>query len=277
MSNIPLLPEQMPPAYQVILSGQDESGVPIGYNHSGTIIAALPEQFDLSVTSNWAPIFPSPGLGGVLGALSGHGQVGQVAGLGGSLVTALASGTTGYTDQYPLFSSLYWVHTSPIEFTLNLQFNAIYDAKAEVMGNIRSLVMLMLPSYSNNGNGNFLTAPGPKLIGTSKYKINLAVGTAWTFSNVLIQDVHAQIDTMPTAQGDYISANVSVHISTDRIYTKQDLAKAFGGQAQSDPVSSVGTFLGNIGTSISNKFSGANPTASTTDDGAATSDDNVTV
>jgi hypothetical protein len=219
-----------PTGYLVVLSGQDETGTKIGYKNSGFITAFLPEQFEISTTSDWHTLMPSD-----LGTLLGTGNLSSFA---QNSLTALRS-LTGISGQIPAFSQLFWVNTSPISFNLNLQFNAVKDAAVEVSGNIQSLLSLTLPSYVLGGAGGLgiLKAPGPTLIQGDGpgggYNINLSIGSNWLFTNVLIQDVSATIDTLPTAKGDYISALVHVRVSTNRVYAKQDLAAAFGGKKQS--------------------------------------------
>ena len=260
MSAIPLMPSDpaYPKAYTVVLSGTDESGAPIGYNGSKTIVASLPESFDLSSSANYSALFPSPGLSEIAGAsiagtgLGGLGTFGANAANGAALAGKAAGITKsagGFTDVFPLFSQMYWVHTDPISFTLNLQFDAVYDAKAEVTANIQSLINLTLPSLDGAGT---LRAPGPALLSkltNNQYSINLTIGTAWTFTDVLITSVHATINTLPTSTGDYISATCSVGICLNRIYTKQDMAKAFSGTAQDSPTDPLqylaNTFSGN--------------------------------
>jgi len=232
----------VPTGYLVTLSGTDETGTKIGYNNSGYITCFLPEVFEITTTSSWDTLLPSD-----LASLSSYVSSGlaNLVKIGGGITQAL----TGFTGQIPAFSQLFWTSTTPISFNLNLQFNAVSDAAAEVSGNIQSLLSLTLPSLNTQGTGNsainFLQAPGPTLLqggsGNSNYNINLSIGTKWLFSNVIIQDVSATIDTMPTATGDYISAVCHVRVSTNRIYTKQDLNNAFNNTAQSASQLSPGT------------------------------------
>ena len=225
----------VPQGYQIVFSGQDENGTPIGYQGCGYIQAFLPEQFDIATTSQWQPLLASDLTSLISAANSVIGATGN------AIVQTAATGlrvVTGLTGQIPAFSQLFWTSTSPISFNLNLQFNAVVSAAAEVTANIESLLSLTLPSLSTgtqqiDGIG-ILKAPGPTIIQQSNgYNINLSVGANWLFSNVIIEDVGATIDTLPTSSGDYISALVHVRVSTNRIYTKQDLKAAFSNSTQS--------------------------------------------
>jgi hypothetical protein len=222
----------VPIGYICQFSGMDESGTKIGYNQSGYITAFLPEQFSISTSSQWETLAPSD-LTSLLGSTFTSGNLG--------LVNTIAQATTGYRAVVPALTQLFWVNTTPMTFDLQLQFNAVQSAQAEVTANIYSLLSLTLPSLAaNTGSSafNFLQAPGPSLLSgttyTSKYNINLSIGSNFLFSNVLVQDVAATIDTMPTSTGDYLSAIVHVRVSTDRIYTKTDLKNAFTGLSQSN-------------------------------------------
>ncbi|MDE1905566.1 MAG: hypothetical protein KGH75_03840 [Rhodospirillales bacterium] len=245
--SIPLAPEHcQTKGYVVVFSGTDENGNPIGYYPPGSnptkgkpgyIYAYLPEQFDIRTYGHWASLVPSGDLSSFLGATIGHNVVTNEIGTAGIISKA----TTGYTTQIPALSQLLWQSTDPLSFVLNLQLNATVDAKAEVTGKVASLLSLVLPSIDELGT---FRAPGPTLLsgnhGGSKYNISMNIGNIWTFNNIVIQEVSATFDVLPTVKGDYISATVHVVVSTDRIYSKQDLNKAMNGSNTATSTSASG-------------------------------------
>jgi hypothetical protein len=240
---IPLTPKDIAnvaPEYVVTFTGTDETGMKIGFDGSGVITASMPEAFDINTSAEFAPLFPSADIGRFLQY--------------GPLVSEIGSKAAGVSLQLPLFTQQLWVQSAPLSFTLNLQFNAVHNAKAEVTGNIQSLLLLTLPSMDNIGT---LRAVGPTLSPASKYNITMAVGKMALFSNVIIHDVNATIDTMATSKGDYISANVQVRVSTSTVYTKELLSQAFGNQKQTTQagaasLSSIGNVLSNFAGTVGN-------------------------
>jgi len=218
------------PNYLVSISGKDELGVPIGSYAGATndhygIIAVLPEEFAISTSSSWAPLLNSitqqllgSAFGGKLGTFN---TVAQMAGYG------IAG--TGFTQ-------LVWESTTPIEFRLPLIFNAVYNSQTEVMLPIMKLLSLTLPSTVGPNDAAIaldidrwlpLRAPGPNLTGSSKYQVNINIGQAFSFSNVLIKSVNATFKTLSVQSGDFISADVELEVSTTRILTKSDLFNYF--------------------------------------------------
>jgi len=261
---------QVNPGYIVTFSGTDEMGKPIGpvpekvYTQSqlnkpvpwnpnapvsGIIQAYLPEMFDIGTYSHWQPLSASADLVLLASLLSG-GKSGSsittaAAGFAGAMVPGVASTTqafTGYTAQIPQLSQMFWTSSDPLTFNLNLQINAVYSAKTEVTNTIASLLALTLPSVDVVGT---FRAPGPSLLPGgnygSQYNVNMAIGGNWLFPNVIIQNVSASFDVLPTVSGDYISATVHVQVSTSRMYSKTDLYTAMGNNPNPTSTTSPGT------------------------------------
>lgn len=266
--------------YVVTFAGTDELGNPIGYNPGGNssstgeygpsgvtgiIQAFLPEMFNLGTHSTWAPISPTSDLSGLLGGVVSQGVSSFVNKV--DKVGKLAQTFTGFTSQFQGLSAMFWQSTDPLTFNLSLQLNATVDAKAEVTGIVQSLMSLTLPSAGVSGIfGTELRAPGPSLISggqwTSKYNISMSIGNNWLFPNILIQQVSADFDVLPTVDGDYISATVHMLVTTNKIFTKSDLASAMSNSpapASSSP-GTIQSYANNIGNNVLNwAFSNASP------------------
>lgn len=217
----------MNPNYLVKFSGKDEGGNDVN------IIAAMPEVFDINTVADFRPLLPGGNIlaelhklaGGRLAALTGFAQ-----GLGQTALTA-----TGYSDQNVGLSKLVWISSSPLSFALPIQLNAMYNAANEVVQPAKQLLGLTLPTEYGGG---LLRAPGPNILASknsklnSQYNINLSIGNKIKFTNIVVTNVQAQIDTITTSKGDWISIQLHVTVVTDRIYSKQDLDNAFDMKSQ---------------------------------------------
>jgi hypothetical protein len=225
---IPAIPPKLTDVnknYMVHIWGKDELGQPL--NGSTGIWASLPEEFSLETTSEWSPI------------LSGLAQK-----ISSSLLGSLAAGVetavqaAGFSLMTKYTSHLVWNSTSPIVMRIPIKLDAVYDAKSDVTQIVMRLLSLTLPSdtFGNNGIlGNLLdntvplSAPGPNMLPTSKYDIHMSLGRLLFFPNIIVTGVSAMFNTRPTTDGDFISADVDITISTPTIYTKRDLSTVFRG------------------------------------------------
>ncbi len=224
--------------YLVYLHGHDEQNTPV------SVMASIPEQFGIHIMSDWHSILNTMSAGEVAsGAISGLAS--RVVGAAGGI----AKNLTGVTDVIPQFTHQVWSSTSPINFSVPFQFNAVESDIDEVMKPIRELVKLAAPSVIASGYAKgFLRAPGPSLIrkkslGKSPYSINLHVGNTFTFKDVIVTGVNFIGDSMFTINGNMISAQVDVNIMTSRIYTKSDIDKVFitmGGSSSSTQGNNAG-------------------------------------
>jgi hypothetical protein len=223
---IPAIPPKLTDVnknYMVHIWGNDESGTPI----DGTtgIWASLPEEFSIETTAEWTPI------------LSGLAQKIQ-SGLLGSLAefaeTAIKS--AGYSTMTKYTSHLVWNSTSPIVMRIPIKLDAVYDAQQDVSRIVLRLLSLTLPSEILAGNNILdnaldpimpLSAPGPTMAPNSKYNVHMSLGRLLFFPNIIITGVSAMFNTRPTTDGDFISADVDITISTPTIYTKRDLYTTF--------------------------------------------------
>jgi hypothetical protein len=220
-NNISVVPEAVNfnPNYAVHLYGTDENGTTVD------ILAAMPEQFGIHLTSDWHSLLNQASIGGLLsGSLTG-----TAAAAIGSVGSVLKS-FVGQTDIAPALTHQVWTSTSPLNFSIPFQFNAISSARKDVMDNIEALLLLESPSLNS---AHTLKVPGPTILKTknknaSQYKMHLNIGTTYIFEDIIVTGVSSVIDAMFTKSGDVVSAQVDVSISTSRILTKTDINKIFG-------------------------------------------------
>lgn len=217
--------------YVAKFSGTDANGKKIGVNGKG-IVLPMPEQFDIQTSSDFHQLLPG---GSIVEALGGF--TGQKAFSFLNSTSKAVQSTTGYSGQDLNLSKLLWANTSPIVLNLIFQLNALYNAKDDVQIPVQQLLSLSLPITV--GQSGFFRAPGPDVFTSknkalnSQYKINLSLGKNIKFSNVVVLNAQAQIDTINDANGHYISATLQVTVSTDRIYAVSDLQNAFSLKNQS--------------------------------------------
>lgn len=126
-----------------------------------------------------------------------------------------------------------WTGTSPLDFTLNLRFEAINDSEKEVLAPCRELQRMILP-YTRGAHGNqvLMLPPGPLAIGSIRKFlgaadegeiISIRIGKFMTMSKVIILEVNHNIKNRWEEGGNPVSADVSVHFQTYEVLTKNSL------------------------------------------------------
>jgi hypothetical protein len=204
--------------YAMHLKGTDENGTRI------SIFAFMPEQFGLHIQADWHSLLNQASIGGnVSGASPGFGGI-------ISSIAGIAKGSIGQTDIIPALTHQVWTSTSPLQFSIPFQFNAIANSRNDVMDNLETLFSLVSPSLNSLGT---LKIPGPTIVKSkskyaSKYKMNFFVGTTYVFQDIIVTGVNEVIDVMFDKKGGILSAQVDVSISTSRILTKKDIKSIFG-------------------------------------------------
>jgi len=182
-------------------------------NSSVTIKAPLVEKFGLKLESQWSAIINGNAITDTAQALS------QLA-----FNRSLAS---------KYMSRRIWTGTTPLDFTLNLQFRAIEDAKLEVVRPCQELQRLILP-YSGSGKLDkiFLHPPGPSPYKEAAANFDyfnegeityVAIGTLLLMKRVIVKDISIEYLPQFTKDGDPIAANAAVHFQTYEILTKETI------------------------------------------------------
>ena len=139
-----------------------------------------------------------------------------------------------------------WTGTSPITFTLNLQFLAISDPYQEVLYPILELQRMSLP-YAAGWLGDYLLSPpGPdpfdiKILQDAKESFGLSagrdegevitahIGTFVTVRKCVVKAIDVKFSKNLTTAGIPISALASVTFETFEIQTKDSLDTEVGG------------------------------------------------
>ena len=193
-------------------------------NKIPTVRGWLPEEFSFSVESEWEPLFPSGGIPGLTGIVG----------------TAISSG--GYTTKTINATSQAWSGSSPIEFSLPIDFVAVRDAQKEVVTPVKNLMKLALPgeldAFDEFGIGNvFLDPPGPVItdaysayrdrVGTRGDNIALRIGNFIIFKDVIITNVSANWVGKLSPEGLPMQAQAEVTIRTYTMISKEQLEEAF--------------------------------------------------
>jgi len=199
------------------LSGEKTRlGIKTRRQHSTPIIirALLQDKIDLTTEARWSPLLAS------------------------SVVTAVAEEVAtvaaGRTLVSRWMTRQMWRGTSPLEFTLNLRFEAESNAETEVLCPCRELQRMSLPYIGDQKFGEqFLSPPGPLpaswagtrfLSGTTKGEdITIRVGKLLNIKRCIIKRVTVSILPKFVVGGAPLSANVTVNFQTYEIITKESL------------------------------------------------------
>ena len=225
----------VPPEYLITIEDQrpERYAANAGVKRTVVITAPMQEQISTRTEATWQPLAASSFLGG----------------LGG-----LAQILTGRTLVSRFTSRQTWSGTSPLDFSLNLKFEAINDVYREVLHPIIELQRMSLP-FSGHGVKSenlegmdfladlFLAPPGPdpfviagksvresipflknKLPQGEIYEnITVRVGTLLEFQKVIVKDIQIQIQPKFDRNGIPVEAFAMVHFQTFEIVTKETL------------------------------------------------------
>jgi hypothetical protein len=186
-------------------------------NPFADIVANMPEEISLAAHSNWQPLFPNSTLAGLVGQVS-SGMLGTMAARGLQL-----SGGNALVQE---LTWQVWESTDPLEFSINLLFDAVTDAKKEVLIPMVTLESLVLP-YGANG---ILFPPGPAIVsaksGSPGYTC-LYLGNFAVFAPIIITSVANTFDVRLDTNGIPIAGRSEVSIRTGFTFGRTDLFAAF--------------------------------------------------
>jgi hypothetical protein len=200
-----------------------------------TVHAIIQNKVGFFVNGEWAPFMPTTGLSN---------EINQITQL--MFKRVLIARFT---------SRRIWSGTSPVELTLGLAFNALTDARLNVVTPVLKLLQMASPSETSQGTGiKTLIPPGPSPFytdadveaikkGTTEYlgeasgkltesviehikdgdEITVSIGKYLKFEKVVVKNVSPVFDTKHDANGFPIAANVQITFQTYEIPTKQSL------------------------------------------------------
>ena len=188
------------------------------------IRANLPENFSLSVGSDWDQPFAKPITDYLkdAGALSGK----------FSSITDLASSLSGMTPQMKWLSMSVWTQGTGLELELPLVFRAFNDPVKDVTDKIVKLMRMVAPEANAGGQ---LQAPGPSIMGNvvgyntyiSGENITVELGNFVRLSPVIVRQVSSEVISQFDQWGNPMSATVNISIQTPYVITKGDIAELF--------------------------------------------------
>jgi len=146
---------------------------------------------------------------------------------------AIALASTGRALSSRWLTRKIWMGTTPLDFTLNLQFRAESDPNLEVVQPCVELQRMILPYSGGKTAGNaFLTPPGPSPFKEITEVVDwasdgeityISIGMLLLIKRAIVKDV--VIEYLPgfTKSGLPIAANAAVHFQTYEILTKESL------------------------------------------------------
>lgn len=221
--------EQVPDAYKVKITS---------YRNNAKVIALMQDDIQLKVSSRWESIVPQ-----------------NVSSIGNIMTQTITRGEKSFISKAT--SRRIWAGTTPIVMALNLRFEAVMNAKREVLEPCRILQSLALPSESSADPSKatskvpLLGPPGPTpfvLETLATYKrsnkaiqspsdsfndlkggdlIVVEIGSFITFWNVIVSEVSMLVPAKFTREGDPISAVVSIVFETYEMPTVEGLKSAY--------------------------------------------------
>lgn len=171
-----------------------------GSTGGGTsIFAHLPPQINVRTQSDFEPRFAS---------------------LQESRVINLVRDLSGTAFSLRFLTFQMWQGTLPLQFQMQLLFDAEDSAEGDVMSPTTLLQSWSMPSRSDDGQGFWLHSPGPTPWDESNNRISLRIGRRIYIDTVIIPSCDISYETLTDADGNFIAATADVtfitHITPDR-------------------------------------------------------------
>lgn len=183
----------------------------------------LPENYMLSLATSWDNPFNQP-LSNFASKLAG-GLPGKAVDIASTGVTA----ATGFTTLNKWLSGGVWTGGSMMKLDIPFVIQAYENPREEVVKKMRDLMKLVAPSeYA----GQFLRAPGPYMRapnsgGVAGDMITVNIGTFFTMSPCIIDNVTETFDTQFDHNGDPIGVTINVSVISFFTTTQEDLDRFF--------------------------------------------------
>ena len=175
----------------------------------------LQHNIDIKTTAQWSPLSASN--------------------FATKLATEVTQLVAGRTLVSKWGSRQVWMGTSPLDFTINLRFEAINDPTKEVLEPCKELQRMILPyTKGKHGDKLLMFPPGPLATGgirawfrgTSQTEgeiISVRIGKLLKMSRVIIRDINHTFMNRFEEGGNPMSANVVIHFQTFEVLTKNSL------------------------------------------------------
>jgi len=167
--------------------------------NENTVIAYLPEQFELRLQSDW-----EPALANMIENVAGGAQ-------------ALGRSVAGQQLYDKLLTAQIWRNSDPLDLNLTLLFDAQVDAKRDVTDPIRRLVEWSMPR--RDPNSPTIHAPGPTVYqyvsgNSSQNRMSVRIGRMLYLDSVIIPSVDITWYAAPDKPGQFIAADVNIALRT---------------------------------------------------------------
>lgn len=203
-------------AYQIKIWATDSNGA---LAEDFPIIAALPERYNIAVSSQWDTPFADKTMASAITSGSNEAAINA------------ALGAVGIGQRLQYSFAQVWQSTSPLTFNTDIVLNATTDTDTEVRRIHRTLLKLVCPSFLSNQVG-VLAAPGPVLVSIGQdmkgRNITILLGDYLKLEHVIIKSVSSDVRTICDKKG--YPTNVSINIEFESFYqgmTTQDIDKMF--------------------------------------------------
>ena len=178
-----------------------------------TIRALLQHNVDIKTTAQWSPM--------------------TAANFSPKMVAEVTQLVAGRALVTKWGSRQIWMGTSPLDFTINLRFEAINDPEKEVLAPCRELQRMILP-YTRGKHGDkwLMLPPGPLATGGIRKHfgaadegeiISIRIGKLLSMNKVIIRDINHTFMNRFEKGGNPVSANVAIHFQTYEVLTKNSL------------------------------------------------------
>ena len=180
----------------------------------GTVVARLPEEVQMQLSSEWDTPF--------------------LQGSGNQLVEVAAQTIFNVSTKTQLASGQVWSGSTPIELTLPLDFYADENSTLEVIEPVVKLAKMALPRLSG-GIGGFYTSPGPRIFPRQKNpgdNITIKLGNFLNFKQVIVVSVNPNFvvrDLTPT--GEPLRCSCDITFRSMYTLTGNELQSQFTGLA----------------------------------------------
>lgn len=174
---------------------------------NNTVTAFLPERISLRLSSDWEPVF-SQMLDSALGSGA---AIGRAAG-----IIPFDKFLTGQV----------WRSSDPIDFQLDLEFDAEATVQGDVTDPVRRLIGWASPKRRSGGSF-LIDPPGPTIIDQTN-RMSLRIGRMLLFDNIIFPSVDVTWYTAPHSSGQFIAADVSLSCRTFFTPDRQDIDEFFG-------------------------------------------------
>jgi len=128
-----------------------------------------------------------------------------------------------------------WRGNSPVEMTLELNFEGLSDSVTEVMMPCALLCKLISPGADNDATVAdksvrlpFLSPPGPSPFNPNGGEnVTIWIGSYLKFVNVIVKDINTEFDSRIGVDGNPVGAKATVTFQTYEILTKESIDNVF--------------------------------------------------